>query len=151
MSWSQNEKTLTPAQKQTLFSSTDTNLDLTIIKNPTIRPSLPSNTFDAKTPQASQAHPKRAIVFLGNNRSKHMFPLYRDEEIGIKGDLQRIVHHSGHDDDKMTSTTQLGLAISQTCEDLYEVVNWGQPSNASSPSSYTQGYSRQSDMQWSLN
>lgn len=33
------------------------------------------------------------------------------------------MHPSMHDDDKMTTTTQLGMAISQTCEDLYEVLN----------------------------
>jgi hypothetical protein len=66
--------------------------------------------------------PKKAIVFFGNKGSKHLFPLYRDEEIGIMGELQRRVHNSRHDDDRMTTTTQLGLAISQTCEDLFEVL-----------------------------
>ena len=68
-----------------------------------------------KTPNLSSQPVRKGLVFMGNNRSKHLFPLYRDEEIGIVGELQRKVHHSTHDDDKMTTTTQLGLAISQTC------------------------------------
>lgn len=72
-----------------------------------------------KTPIPISNQPKRGIIFFGSNRSKHIFPIYRDEEIGINGELQRRVHNSYHDDDKMTTTTQLGLAISQTCEDLF--------------------------------
>jgi hypothetical protein len=60
-------------------------------------------------------HVRKGIVFFGSDHEKYMFPLYRDEEIGIRGELQRRVHSSHHDDDRMTTTTQLGLAISQTC------------------------------------
>jgi hypothetical protein len=72
--------------------------------------------------QQQQQH-RKSVVFFGNNHSKHLFPLYKDDEIGIKGELQRRVHSTHHDDDRMTTTTQLGLAISQTCEDLFEVLH----------------------------
>lgn len=69
----------------------------------------------AKTPNTNIPQPRKALIFLGNHRSKHIFPLYRDEDIGVVGEFQRKIHFSGHDDDRMTTTTQLGLAISQTC------------------------------------
>lgn len=73
-----------------------------------------------RTPGPSNPPPQRkGLIFFGNNRSKHLFPLYRDDDIGIQGEFQLKVHHTTHDDDKMTTTTQLGLAISQTCEDLF--------------------------------
>lgn len=92
-----------------------------------------------KTP-AQLNQPKKGIIFFGNNRSKHLFPIYRDEEIGIIGELQRRVHSSHHDDDRMTTTTQLGLAISQTYEDLFEVLK-SEGGNLSVPNSFTQTYS----------
>lgn len=80
-----------------------------------IETKLTQNLNEFKTPYGTEtAQPKRALMFYGSNKSKHLFPLYRDDEIGINGDFQRRVHHSTHDDDKMTTTTQLGLAISQT-------------------------------------
>jgi hypothetical protein len=68
-----------------------------------------------RTPPVAGSCGRKGIVFIGNNQSKHLFPLYRDEEIGIRGEMQRRVHSSHHDDDRMTTTTQMGLAISQTC------------------------------------
>lgn len=66
-----------------------------------------------KTPAGMQ--PKRGVVFFGSNKSKHLFPIYRDEEVGISGEFQHTLHPTTHDDDKMTTSTQLGLAIEQTC------------------------------------
>lgn len=50
----------------------------TIIKNDNRLNNQP-NYDQLRTPVANQYHPKKALVFLGNNRSKHLFPLYRDE------------------------------------------------------------------------
>ena len=66
--------------------------------------------------------PRRAIVLISENRSKRVFPLYGDNEVGIHSKFQNRVHSTHNDDDRLTTSTQLGLAISQTCNDLYERV-----------------------------
>lgn len=141
MSWSQNPHqpnpyTHTPGAKQvSLNHQPPFHQEQTAVKNET-NTSNQLHYDQFKTPTQMPGQPKRALIFFGNNKSKHLFPLYRDEEIGIGGELQRRVHHSSHDDDKMTTTTQLGLAISQTCDDLYEILQYRR--DRTSGSSFTQ-------------
>lgn len=116
MSWSQKPHLSSPNYKQVCISMEREEKNLneqTAMKNQEKSYDMAYDQF--KTPLPSLNQPKRGIVFFGNNRSKHFFPIYRDSDIGITGELQRKVHSSHHDDDKMTTTTQLGLGISQTC------------------------------------
>ena len=85
MSWSQNHQMFTPGQKKVnqYQSMDDYQQEQTLLKNDG-RNNLAHRLDQTQTPnQAYQ--PKRGLVFFGNNRSKHVFPLYRDEEIGIVG------------------------------------------------------------------
>jgi len=116
MSWSQNHikpntSSFTPQKIQ--YQPTQHHEEQTAIKNPPENRGVQKDYL--KTPGGNSEAQRKGLIFIGSNRSKHLFPLYIDEEIGIKGELQLKVHHTTHDDDKMTTTTQLGLAISQTC------------------------------------
>ncbi len=85
MSWSQNHEMFTPGQKKVMqFQKFEDNQqEQTILKN-VGRNNFPAGMDQNKTPiQGYQ--PKKGLIFLGSNRSKHIFPLYRDEEIGIVG------------------------------------------------------------------
>jgi hypothetical protein len=116
MYWSQVPQVTTPENKRANEQSREYSKEneMTIEKNYEL-PREVSKYDQVRTPPVGGNCGRKGIVFLGNNQSKHLFPLYRDEEIGIRGELQRRVHSSHHDDDRMTTTTQMGLAISQTC------------------------------------
>lgn len=85
-----------------------------------------------ENPIFSQVTPKQVkkILLYGADRSRHLFDLVNDREIGIDPKYQNIVVESVHgliwqynDDDRKTTSTQLQRGMLQTLEDLYEVIN----------------------------
>jgi len=85
MSWSQNHikpnpSSLTPQKVH--YQPTQSHEEQTAIKSP------PQNfgkfKDHIKTPGGNLESQRKGLIFIGDNRSKHLFPLYRDDEIGIK-------------------------------------------------------------------
>lgn len=78
MSWSQNYQSLTPAQKLLPIPKVqNATLDYTVNKQDT-RNALHEKYNQFKTPIGGMTQPKRAIIFYGDHKSKHLFPLYKD-------------------------------------------------------------------------
>lgn len=59
-------------------------IDLTASKKPDLAP-----IYSQITPK-----PQRKILLYGENRSRHLFPLVRDRDIGISGAYQNVVFES---------------------------------------------------------
>ena len=62
-------------------------------------------------PYQKTVKPIRKIVLYDSNYEKHLFPLYRDEDIGANSQVRELLIESWNDDDKRTSSTQLKRGV----------------------------------------
>lgn len=80
-----------------------------------------------KQPQAkphvykTTPRPQRHIVLYDEFNKRHLFPLYKDKDLGISKYFQDMLIESWNDDDKKTSSTQMKRGMNQTMQDLEEV------------------------------
>ena len=73
--------------------------------------------------------PQKGIVLYDSNHQKHVFPVVRDSEVGIHMHFQACLISSvrfflmkHNDDDRKTTSTQFQMGVSQTMNDLADLV-----------------------------